>query len=150
MKAGKLNQFLHQPIGQFGHSGTEFHKDSAPRPALGTINVIFAKPGNSGGSGTRVMSVGGGCDLEENKEGTLQPHDDALVVTIRIGCYDVKRVLVDQGSRAEIMYSDLYKGLSLKPKDLERYDSPLIGFDGRIVVPRGMIRLPIQAGDEEV
>jgi len=32
---------------------------------------------------------------EEDKEGTFQPHDDALVVTIRIGGYDVKRVLVD-------------------------------------------------------
>ena len=48
------------------------------------------------------------------------------------------------------MYLDLYKGLNLKPKDLEIYDSPLMGFNGRMVVPRGMIRLPIQAGDEEV
>ena len=35
---------------------------------------------------------------EEDKEGTFQPHDDALVVTIRISGYDVKRVLVDQES----------------------------------------------------
>nr|XP_023927877.1 probable LRR receptor-like serine/threonine-protein kinase At4g36180 [Quercus suber] len=48
--------------------------------------------------------------LEEDKMGTLQPHDDALVVTIRIGGYDVKWVLVDQGSRAKIMYLDLYRG----------------------------------------
>lgn len=32
---------------------------------------------------------------EEEKEGALQPHDDALVVTIRIGSYNAKRVLVD-------------------------------------------------------
>ena len=73
-----------------------------------------------------------------------------MVITIKIGGYDVKRVLVDQGSKAEIMYLDLYEGLNLKPEDLERYDSPLIGFDGRMVVPRGMIRLPVQARDEEV
>ena len=72
------------------------------------------------------------------------------MVIIRIGGYDVKRVLVDQGSETEIMYLDLYKGLNLKPEDLERYDSPLMGFDRRMVVPQGMIRLPIQAGDEEV
>ena len=59
---------------------------------------------------------------EEDKEGALQPHDDALVVTIRIEGYDVKRLLVNQGSEAEIMYPNLYKGLNLKPKDLERYD----------------------------
>ena len=40
---------------------------------------------------------------EEDKEGKLQPHDDALVVTIQIEEYDVRRVLVDQGSRAKIM-----------------------------------------------
>ena len=45
---------------------------------------------------------------DEDKVGTSQPHDDALVVTLRIGEYDVKRVLVDQGSGAEIMYPDLY------------------------------------------
>ena len=48
------------------------------------------------------------------------------------------------------MCPDLYKGLKLKPEDLESYDSPLMGFDGRMVVPRGMIRLPVQVGVEEV
>ena len=65
------------------------------------------------------------------------------MVTIRIGGYDVKRVLVDQGNGAEIMYLDLFKGLKLKPEDLERYDSSLVGFDGRLVIPCGMIRLPV-------
>ena len=82
--------------------------------------------------------------------GTFQPHDDALVVALQIGGYDVKRVLVDQGSETEIMYPDLYKGLNLKPEDLEKYDSTLVGFDGRTIIPRGMIRLPVQVGDEVV
>ena len=82
--------------------------------------------------------------------GTFQPHDDALVVALQIGGYDVKRVLVDQGSETEIMYLDLYKGLNLKPEDLEKYDSTLVGFDGRTIIPRGMIRLPVQVGDEVV
>ena len=33
--------------------------------------------------------------LDEDMIGTLQPHNVALVVTFRIGGYDVKRVLVD-------------------------------------------------------
>ena len=82
--------------------------------------------------------------------GTYQAHDDALVVTLRIEGYDVKRVLVDQGSKAEIMYLDLYKGLDLMPEDLERHDSPLVKFGGRTVIPCGMIQLPVQAGDEDV
>ena len=54
--------------------------------------------------------------LDEDKIGTIQPHDDALVVTLRIRVFDVKRVLVDQGSAVEIMYPDLYRGLNLKPE----------------------------------
>ena len=54
----------------------------------------------------------------EDKIRTIQPHDDTLVVTLRIGGYDVKRVLVDQGSAVKIMYPNLYKGLNLKPKNL--------------------------------
>ena len=55
----------------------------------------------------------------------------------------MKRVLVDQGNGAEIMYPDLYEGLKLKPEDLACYDSPLVGFDGKTVILRGQIRLPV-------
>ena len=48
---------------------------------------------------------------------------------------------MDQRSGTEIMYPDLYKGLNLKPKDLEKYDSLLVVFDGRMVIPLGMISL---------
>ena len=82
--------------------------------------------------------------------GTIQLYDDALVFTLRIGGYDVKRVMVDQGSGAEIMYPNLYRGLNLKPEDLTGYDSPLVSFYGKFVIPRGRIRLPMQAGSEVV
>ena len=62
----------------------------------------------------------------------------------------MKMVLVDQGSDAEIMYPDLYEGLRLKPEDLAHYDSPLMSFDGKIVIPKDQIRLPVQAGSEVV
>ena len=64
--------------------------------------------------------------------------------------YDVKRVMVDGGNAAEIMYPDLYKGLKLKSEDLLLYSSPLMSFDGKLVIPKGMIRLPIQTGPEIV
>ena len=82
--------------------------------------------------------------------GTIQLYDDALVFTLRIGGYDVKRVMVDQGSGVEIMYHNLYKGLNLKPEDLTTYDSPSVSFDGKVVIPRGQIRLLVQAGSEVV
>ena len=57
---------------------------------------------------------------------------------------------MDQGNGIEIMYPDLYKGLNLKPEDLTGYDSPLLGFDGKVVIPKGQIRLPVQVGLEVV
>ena len=64
--------------------------------------------------------------------------------------YDVRRVMVDQGSFAEIMYPDLYRGLNLKLEDLTVYDSPLVSFNGKLVTPKGQIRLLVQAGSEVV
>ena len=87
---------------------------------------------------------------DEDKIGTIQPHEDALVITLRIGGYDVKRVMADQGSATEIMYLDLYKGLNLKSQDLTPYNSPLVSFEGKLIIPKGQIRLPVQTGSEVV
>ena len=55
----------------------------------------------------------------------------------------MKSVLVDQGSEAEIMFPNFYNGLNLKLEDLTSYDSPLLGFNRKIVIPKGQIRLPM-------
>lgn len=66
-----------------------------------------------------------------------QLKDNALVMTLRIGGFLVKRVMIDQGNGAEIIYPDLYKGLGLKDEDLTKYDTPLVGFDGKMVMRAG-------------
>ena len=38
----------------------------------------------------------------------------------------------------------------LKPEDLTAYDSPLVNFDGKVVILKGQIRLLIQASSEVV
>ena len=82
-------------------------EDSNPKPKRARVEVWL------------VLSLS-----NEDKVGTIQSYGDALVVTLRVGGYDVKRVLVDQGNDAEIMYPDLYKRLNLKPEDL----TALLGF----------------------
>ena len=62
----------------------------------------------------------------------------------------MKRVMVDQDSAAEIMYPDLYKGLNLKPGDLTPYSSPLVSFEGKIIIPKDQIRLPVQTSSKVV
>ena len=125
--------------------------DAPPRPPPGTINVIFAALGRTGSSPSRVMSMAQllakdssvglkrvKMDIQpilgfsdKDKVVTIQTHDDALVVTLKIEGYDVKRVLVDQGSTIEIMYPDLYKGLNLRSEDLTAYS-----YCGQALAPR--------------
>ena len=115
VKAKKLKQFLYQPNGQGGQVGSGVQRDASARPPLGTIKVILATPRRTSSQPSKVMSVARpSADdlhldlkrsraevwpalsfLDEDIIGTLQPHDDALVVTLRISGYDVKRVLVD-------------------------------------------------------
>ena len=58
--------------------------------------------------------------------------------------------MVDQGNAAEIMYPDLYKGLGLRAEDLMPYSSPLVSFEGKVIIPKGQIRLPMQTGSVTV
>ena len=57
----------------------------------------------------------------------------------------MKRVMIDLGSGAKIMYLNLYKGMGLKLEDLGKYDTSLVGFDGKMMVPEGKIELPVVA-----
>ena len=48
------------------------------------------------------------------------------------------------------IYPDLFKGLGLKPEDLTTYSSPLVSFEGKMVVPKGQIRFHVQTGSDVV
>ena len=137
---------------------------------MGIINVFLATLGRIGTRPSRVLSLAQLPTEEpqpepkrakmnfhptlsfskEEKIRNTQPHDDALLITPRIGDYDVKRMMVDGGSTAEVMYPDLYKGLNLKLEDLMPYNSSLMSFNRKLVIPKYMIRLPIQTGPEIV
>ena len=128
---------------------SESRRNTFLRPLIGTINVILATQGRTESCPSSVIYVALPSTKDDNrgskrakkevslvlgfsdedKVGTIQPHDDTLVVTLKIGGYDVKRVLVDQGSAVEIMYPDLYNGLNLKLKDLTTYNSLLVSFE---------------------
>ena len=38
----------------------------------------------------------------------------------------------------------------MRPEDLTCYNSPLVGFDGKTIIPKGQVRLPVQTGSEMV
>ena len=170
VREGKLKQLLHHSNGLGGQTNSQSERETPSRPPLGTINVIFAALGRTGLCPSKVMFVARLSSedtshepkrarlerplvmgfSDEDKIGTIQPHDDALVITFRIGGYDVRRVMVDQGNAAEIMYPNLYKGLGLRAEDLTPYSSPLVSFEGKVIIPKGQIRLLVQTGSETV
>uniref|UniRef100_A0A2N9FR62 Uncharacterized protein n=1 Tax=Fagus sylvatica TaxID=28930 RepID=A0A2N9FR62_FAGSY len=94
-----------------------------------------------------VMSVNGTISFSDSDLHDVQlPHNDPLVITLRIGNYDVKRVLVDQGSFAEVMYQELYEKLGLGKSDLSEFSTPVFGFSGESTIPLGKTTLPVLAG----
>ena len=165
-----MKHLLHHSSGREGQANSAFWGNVAPRPLLGTINVIFAALGRTGSCPFKIMSIsccsGENSSLmpkrikmsvplmlsftDVNKLGTIQSHDDALVVTLRIGGYNVKRIMINQDNATKIMYPDLYKRLGLKPENLITYSFPLVSFEGKMVVSKGQIRLPVQVGIDVV
>ena len=111
-----------------------------------SVERLIAKEPNSKPKRARIEIRPGLSFSNEDKIGTIQPHDDTLVVSLKIKGYDVKRVMVDQGSNVEIMCPDLYKELNLKSKDLTAYDSPLVSFDGKVVIQRVRLGYPCRQG----
>ena len=169
MKAGYLKKFIVDPK----HQGTDqgaLQKGSLLPPPLGMIEVIHAAPKGSTitRKGMLIVAPMGDCSGEqllekkmrvgrepiafgdEDLEGTIQLHDDVLVVTTRISGFLVKRVMVDQGSGVDVMYPNLFKWLGLKSQDLIKYDMPSVLFDGRVVIPEGQIFLPMNMEGKEV
>uniref|UniRef100_A0A2N9HST9 RNA-directed DNA polymerase n=1 Tax=Fagus sylvatica TaxID=28930 RepID=A0A2N9HST9_FAGSY len=83
---------------------------------------------------------------EEDARGTHQPHDDALVITVNIAGFTTRRVMVDNGSSADILYLPAYQQMRLDKDKLRPMDAPLVGFTGDKVCPVGIVTLPITVG----
>ncbi|KAH7847010.1 hypothetical protein Vadar_020735 [Vaccinium darrowii] len=83
---------------------------------------------------------------DDDLEGVSVPHNDALVITLRIGEYDVEKILVDQGASTEIMYYDTFKRMELPVNSLQKCLIPLVGFSAQTVWPMGKVTLPVRAG----
>jgi hypothetical protein len=97
--------------------------------------------GNTGFSAHQVVTFS-----DENLTDVQMPYSDLLVITLRIENYDVKKVLIDQGSFTKVMYKGLYEKLGLKEADLDNFSSPVFGFSSESTTPLGKTTLPVLAG----
>ncbi|KAK3022570.1 hypothetical protein RJ639_047548 [Escallonia herrerae] len=83
---------------------------------------------------------------DEDSKDIQTPHDDPLVITVRAGNFDVKRVLIDNGSSAEILFFDAFKKMNIPTDRLRKMDTPLYGFSNHPVAAEGIIALPVAIG----
>ena len=94
-----------------------------PRPIDGTIIFSLVDP-------TRI----------------LQPHHDALIISLRIGDFDVRRILIDPGSSADLLQASVIIQMGRDLSGLENPGRILSGFNGASTTSLGDIVLPVQAG----
>lgn len=59
--------------------------------------------------------------------------DEALVIMADIGGFEVRRILVDNRSSADILYYDTIKRMGLDESKLVEADAPFVGFNGGMV-----------------
>ena len=112
MVSQEAAHFNHKKGPYSGQARSGAQRNASMKPPLGTISVILATLRRTGSQPSKVMSIalpsaeGSSPDpkrsrmevrltlsfSDKDKVGTLQPHDDTLVVTLKIARYDVKRM----------------------------------------------------------
>ena len=80
-------------------------------------------------------------------EGCQHPHDDPLVVRAVVANKTVHRVLVDNGSSADIIFASAFNKMGIGRERLEPVNTHLRGFPREKVLPFGSIQLVLTLGD---
>ncbi|GAV73723.1 hypothetical protein CFOL_v3_17206, partial [Cephalotus follicularis] len=83
---------------------------------------------------------------EADYEGVRLPHDDPVVVTLLVELFTMKRILIDSGSSADILYKHAFDQLRIPTDQLKPVKTPLVGFAGETIHPLGSINLSVVAG----
>ena len=163
IKQGKLKSFLGQDHKDEKLKGKA---EESSRPLLREIRVIIggSSTGQSSKSKKTYLKVVQSVQLsgrsprtkstdeqpitftDEDAERIHRPHDDAIVITLLIADYITRRVLVDNGSSADILYYTAFQQMRIGRDQLRLVNSPPVGFSGMKVQPVGTISLPVVVG----
>ncbi|XP_010669930.1 uncharacterized protein LOC104887045 [Beta vulgaris subsp. vulgaris] len=86
---------------------------------------------------------------ELDREKIRTPHDDPLVVEMKIANLRVRQILIDTGSSTDIISADCLSRLKFDENDLVPVNHLIMGFGGGIIHPMGTVTLPVRVGDKE-
>ncbi|KAL2505536.1 Uncharacterized protein Adt_21157 [Abeliophyllum distichum] len=83
---------------------------------------------------------------KEDASHVLQPHSDALIITIPVSRVNVHRTLVDDGSSVNVLYLRTFKQMDIDARHVRPFRKPPQGFTGDYVNPKGQISLVVELG----
>ncbi|GFZ15785.1 hypothetical protein Acr_25g0001940 [Actinidia rufa] len=84
----------------------------------------------------------------DDLRGLHLPHDDALVISAVIANFNIQRILIDNGSSADILFISAFERMKIGIDKLHPFHTPLIGLGGNTTHPLEWINLPITLGTE--
>lgn len=175
LKKGYLRQFLTEKGREtYGLGGEakerrvvqQIEDTPSPPPVRKTIGVIFGGSIYSGETVTAIKShrrratqpiastlpddpVEHSISFHSSEATCLsRPHDDALVLTLNVSNCEVGRILVDNGSSADVLFLSTLKEMELSESDIETSTTILTGFNGESTAAVGKIKLPVFAAGE--
>ena len=70
------------------------------------------------------------------------PHNDAIIVSMTIAKYDVKKILIDNKSSADILFYDTFQKINMLGR-LKQVGTQLIEFFGDSVAVEREVTLPV-------
>ena len=126
IRQGKLQRFVSKEKADLPAQDQHPRRDNErPRPPIGDIRMIVGGTAAAGSSKkarktylrmVQNVQLKGVVPKIARREGPVigfseedarrlhHPHDDALVVSLRVGDYNMHRVLIDNGNSADILY----------------------------------------------
>ncbi|XP_074323208.1 uncharacterized protein LOC141660147 [Apium graveolens] len=146
IKKGNMNQYSQRLSND---------KDRAPRSGKNVVNIVFggtASPPRSPDLDNDVMMIQPLDDEQvyfsySDYEGLNSDHNLALVVTLDVANNEVKRILVGNGSSANIVFEHTLNRMELGHLRMDPcLEDPLYGFGNTMIPIRGVIYLPITFG----
>jgi hypothetical protein len=69
-----------------------------------------------------------------------------MVATVHIDRWDVTKILIDNGSQAEILFLATFDKMGFEQKQLREPSKPLYGFSGKKIEPVRVITLLVSFG----
>ncbi|GAV60546.1 hypothetical protein CFOL_v3_04076, partial [Cephalotus follicularis] len=137
IRKGHLRKYIDREAPQ---GMREQRREEAPRQSLAVQQVPHSTRLRTGGDDEAITFS------EADYEGVRLPHDDPVVVTLLVELFTMKRILIDSGSSADILYKHAFDQLRIPADQLKPVKTPLVGFAGETIHPLGSINLSVVAG----